>query len=286
MGSVARRARIVDARAVGPARQGDREGSSPDGMVGDAVFRPVRTGNAFEETVERILAAIKLGVVAEGGRLPPERELAARLKVSRVTLRDAIRALQDAGYVVSRPGRHGGSFVTHRTPDVRTGRTQGGASLADTVTFRSVLEPGAAALAAARTQSDATRARLLALLAEAEQAGVDSYRQADSRLHLAIVEAAGSPSLLAAVADVRVRVNDMLDAIPLLPRNIVHANRQHRAIVSAVLAGQTARAYDAMSAHLEGTAALLRGFLVPAAGEKELAPLDTRPGAPQNLETD
>jgi DNA-binding FadR family transcriptional regulator len=255
-------------------------------MVGDAVFRPVRTGNAFEETVERILAAIKLGVVTEGGRLPPERELAARLKVSRVTLRDAIRALQDAGYVVSRPGRHGGSFVTHRTPDVRTGRTPAGASLADTVAFRSVLEPGAAALAAARTQSEATRARLLALLAEAEHAGVDSYRQADSRLHLAIVEAAGSPSLLAAVADVRVRINDMLDAIPLLPRNIVHANRQHRAIVSAVLGGQTARAYDAMSAHLDGTAALLRGFLVPAAGEKEPAPLDTGPGAPHNRETD
>jgi DNA-binding FadR family transcriptional regulator len=255
-------------------------------MLGDAVFRPVRLGNAFEETVERVLAAIKLGVVTDGDRLPPERELAARLKVSRVTLRDAIRALQDAGYVVSRPGRHGGSFVTYRTPDAPTGRMHDGASLADTLTFRLVLEPGAAALAASRTQPEATRTRLLALLAETEQAGLDSYRQVDSRLHLAIAEAAGSPSLLAAVADVRVRVNDLLDAIPLLPRNIVHANRQHRTIVAAVLGGQTARARDAMAAHLDGTAALLRGFLVPAAGEKELVPLDTAPRGPHNLPTD
>lgn len=41
-----------------------------------AVLRPVRAGNAFEETVERLLQIIKLGVVAHGERLPPERELA------------------------------------------------------------------------------------------------------------------------------------------------------------------------------------------------------------------
>src|SRR6266487_1521457 len=52
----------------------------------EAVFRPVRSGNAFEEAVERILQAIKLGVVTYGERLPAERELARRLAVSRVTL--------------------------------------------------------------------------------------------------------------------------------------------------------------------------------------------------------
>jgi DNA-binding transcriptional regulator YhcF (GntR family) len=51
----------------------------------EVVFRPIRTGNAFEETVERVLHAIKLGVVTAGERLPAERELAVRLGVSRVT---------------------------------------------------------------------------------------------------------------------------------------------------------------------------------------------------------
>ncbi|MGH3468862.1 MAG: GntR family transcriptional regulator, partial [Thermocrispum sp.] len=57
----------------------------------EALFSPVRAGNAFEETVERLLQAIRLGVVGAGQRLPAERQLAVRLNVSRVTLREAIR---------------------------------------------------------------------------------------------------------------------------------------------------------------------------------------------------
>jgi DNA-binding FadR family transcriptional regulator len=71
----------------------------------------VREGNAFEETVERLLQAIRLGVAVPGERLPAERDLAARFRVSRVTLREAIRALADARYVESRRGRSGGTFV-------------------------------------------------------------------------------------------------------------------------------------------------------------------------------
>jgi DNA-binding GntR family transcriptional regulator len=75
------------------------------------VWRPVRGGNAFEITVARLAQAIKLGLVREGERLPPERELAERLQVSRVTLHEAIRALREAGYLESRRGRTGGTFV-------------------------------------------------------------------------------------------------------------------------------------------------------------------------------
>jgi acyl-CoA reductase-like NAD-dependent aldehyde dehydrogenase len=59
---------------------GDRERPGRLGL--DAVFRPVRGGNAFEETVERLLQAVKLGLVQDGERLPPERELSGRLGVS------------------------------------------------------------------------------------------------------------------------------------------------------------------------------------------------------------
>ena len=237
----------------------------PEPMVGGGgVFRPVRRGNAFEETVERILQAINLGVVADGDRLPPERELAIRLNVSRVTLREAIRALQEAGCVISKPGRYGGSFVTHRPgsfgPDPMA--DPGSAiSLSDTLSFRAIVEPGAAELAASRMLPTGERDRLVALRAETERAGLAGYRQADSRLHLAIAEAAGSPSLLVAVVDVRARVNDVLDTIPIIDRNLAHANRQHAAIIRAILAGEPAKARSAMIAHVEGTAALLRGFL-------------------------
>lgn len=231
-----------------------------------AVFRPVRNGNAFEETVERLLQAIKLGVVQHGERLPAERDLSVRLAVSRMTLREAIRDLQRAGYVESRRGRFGGTFVTYRPQPPRKTRVRRiagemGEELPDALAFRRVLEPGAAELAATRVLRAPERRYLEQRLHACTDAAADGYRQLDSRLHLAIVELAASPSLSAAVADVRMRLNDLLDVIPLLPRNIAHSNSQHARIVGAILAAEPARARAAMEEHLDGTAALLRGFL-------------------------
>ena len=87
------------------------------------------------------------------------------------------------------------------------------------------------------------------------------YRQADTRLHLAIADAAGSPQLTASVVEARVRLVDLLNAIPMLERNLEHANVQHAGIVRAILAGDPERARRAMAEHVAGTAALLRGFL-------------------------
>jgi len=64
-------------------------------------FRPIRSGNAFEECVERLLQSISLGLVEPGQRLPAERDLAVRLGVGRVTLREAIGELAAAGWLES-----------------------------------------------------------------------------------------------------------------------------------------------------------------------------------------
>jgi GntR family transcriptional regulator, transcriptional repressor for pyruvate dehydrogenase complex len=235
-------------------------------LVSEAVFRPVRTGNAFEETVERLLRAIKLGVVAHGESLPPERELAARLAVSRVTLREAIRALQQAGYVESRRGRYGGTFIIYRpaapgTDDVRRIAAGMGAELDDALAYRQVLEPGAAALAAARALSAEQRQYLQARLEDVAAADPADYRLSDTRFHLAIAELAGSPSLYASIAETRLRLNDLLNAIPLLQPNIEHSEAQHRTLAAAILTGDAAAARRQMEEHLTGTASLLRGFL-------------------------
>jgi DNA-binding FadR family transcriptional regulator len=133
----------------------------------------------------------------------------------------------------------------------------------DTLTFRHVVETGAAEAAAATELGTAERAHLSELLAETSAASLADYRRVDSRLHLAIAEVTSSATLTAAVAEARMRTNDLLDAIPLLPPNIEHSNRQHEQIVSAILDGDTGRARRAMAEHLEGTAMLLRGFLLP-----------------------
>lgn len=238
--------------------------------ITDAVLRPVRTGNAFEETVERLLDGIKLGIHACGDRLPAERELASRLGVSRVTVREALRELAEAGYVETKRGRFGGTFVI-RQPDPAVQPYPGGPRdeparsdqdlLGDALTFRRVVETGAAEAAARASLTRAQREYLSASLAAVLEAGTESYRQADSRLHLAIAEAAGSTLLTASVVEARVRLVDLLNAIPMLEANLVHANAQHVRIVEAILAGNPDEARSAMDEHAEGTAALLRGFL-------------------------
>ncbi|WP_371494324.1 GntR family transcriptional regulator [Kitasatospora sp. NBC_00374] len=230
------------------------------------VFRPVRTGNAFEETVERILQAIKLGVIGHGDRLPAERDLAARLGVSRETLREALRSLQQAGFVEARRGRYGGTFVTYRLPapdvdELRRAADDLGAELEDALTLRLVLETGAAELAARRELSEEQRGYLLQRLADADGASPEEYRQCDSRFHLAIGELTGSPSLAASITEARIRLNDLLNAIPMLGRNIDHASEQHGAMARAILTGDAPAARRATEEHLEATATLLRAFL-------------------------
>lgn len=255
--------------STAPPVPAPRSPGAPAPRGEDAAFRPVRGGNAFEETVERLLQAIKLGLVQDGDRLPPERELAARLGVSRMTLREAIRDLQRAGYVQSRRGRRGGTFVRYQPGDAtpalaaeaRARARALGDSLEDVLAMRRVLEVGAAELAAARRLSADERAYLSERLDDCHDAPAAAYRQRDSRLHLALAELSASASVAAAVADVRVRLNDLLDAIPLLPRNIRHSDAQHATVVTAVLAGDPERARRAMEEHADGTAALLRGFL-------------------------
>jgi DNA-binding GntR family transcriptional regulator len=78
---------------------------------------------------------------------------------------------------------------------------------------------------------------------------------------LLIAQITGSRRLIGEVASTRMRVNELLDAIPLLSPNIEHSTVQHEEIVSAILRGQPELAEMAMRDHLEGTAALLRGFL-------------------------
>jgi DNA-binding FadR family transcriptional regulator len=233
------------------------------------VLRPVRQGNAFEETVERLLTVIKLGMVGPGERFPAERELAAQLGISRLTLREAIRELHEAGYVSSRRGRFGGTFVTYTRPapdqsELRRLAQRDGEKLADALTFRLAVEAGAAEALASQLAPapDETIARTLrGRLDEVNQARPQDYRRLDTLFHLSIAELTGSSLLAAACADARWRLNDLLNAIPVLQRNIDHTAGQHQAIVAAILSGDSEGARAAVAEHLEGTAALLRGFL-------------------------
>ncbi|MEZ0342767.1 FadR/GntR family transcriptional regulator [Mycobacterium sp. pV006] len=230
--------------------------------AGAALLRPDRPVNAFEDTVERLLQTIRLGVLQPGESLPPERELSARLGVSRDTVREAIKSLAEAGYLVTRRGRYGGTFLADELPAPRgAAQRLDRAEMDDILRLREILEVGAVRTAAQRRLTTGAREALRNRLADVRAASPQDFRRLDSRLHLAIAEAAGVPSLVPLVAQNRMRLNELLDGIPLLTRNIAHSDDQHEAIVAAILAGDAQTAAQTMTAHVRASAALLHGFL-------------------------
>jgi len=244
----------------GPNREKTCAATDPK-SAGEALLWPVR-GNTFEEIVGRLLQTIRLGVLEPGQSLPPERELATRLGVSRDTVREAIKSLSDAGYLVVRRGRYGGTFLADDLPaPTADGVGFNRSDIDDTLRLREILEVGAARMVASRTLTAAERETLWTRVADVREAPPDDYRRLDSRLHLAIAEMAGVPSLVPLVAENRMRLNELLEHIPLLARNIVHSDQQHEAIVRAILAGDTDGAAAAVRAHTDGSAVLLHGFL-------------------------
>ena len=255
---------------------------APLASLSDVVLRPVRDGNAFESTVEHLAMAIRLGVFAEGERLPAERDLAERLKVGRATLREAISALRQAGLVRTRRGRSGGTVVVYRGRTQPDGTTQASwagaddadpadltrprytsAEVADALAFRGVVEPGAARLAARADLSADQRSWLRdALVATVGIEDDGARRVADSRLHLAIATLSGSAKLVEAVSQARSLIADLLCGIPVLAPNIAHSDAQHAEIVEAVLTGDHLRAQSVMEEHCEATSALVRALLL------------------------
>lgn len=244
----------------------DSEGDATSGVALEvAVLQSTRGQHAFENCVEQLGTAIRLGVFPLGSLLPPERELADRMGVSRATLREVIAGLRAAGLVETTRGRGGGTLVTARpaapgrlTAEQLAARRQG---WWDTLDFRRIVEPGAAELAAVKALGPQQRTLLTEALEAVGSATQADHRQADSRFHLTLAMVTGSPRTIDAVTSVQAGLHDMLTAIPVLSPNIDHSDRQHEQIVAAVLDGDPSLARQVMQEHCDDTAALLRGLL-------------------------
>src|SRR5690348_7814144 len=99
--------------AVDPVDRPRSSSAGGDTLLSKVVLRPVRGHHAFESCVEQLATAIRLGVFPLGAALPPERELAERMGVSRATLREAIAGLRAADMVQTTRGRGGGTVVSY-----------------------------------------------------------------------------------------------------------------------------------------------------------------------------
>jgi GntR family transcriptional repressor for pyruvate dehydrogenase complex len=228
----------------------------------DAVFEPVRSQTAFEETVDRLGTAIKLGLLRPGSRLPAERELCGRLGIARSTLRQALTALAQSGHVFATRGRRGGTFVADPQPPADPPSPQMLAQWRETCDQRLAVELGVAVLAAERaTPSDLDALDEVAVALEGVLEDFPAYRQADIHLHVGLAEATRSARLVRAMTEVQGAMTDLISYIAHPPEILASSNAQHRRLLAAVREGDAMRAAKVMSEHLHGTEHVLAGLL-------------------------
>jgi GntR family transcriptional repressor for pyruvate dehydrogenase complex len=230
----------------------------------DAIFEPVQPPTTFEETVERLGTAIKVGLLAAGSKLPPERELADELGISRSTLRQALTALVQSGHLMAARGRGGGTFVAD-APPLTVGSGPDRNKMRDVLDYRVAVETGAAMLAAERCEpEDLDRMRELVETMREGETDFDTYRRADIRFHIAMAEAAKSHRLVAAMTEVQGDMSELIALIAHPEEVLAQSNAQHARLIKLLEAGHSTGAAELVRKHLEGTEHILIG-LMPSA---------------------
>jgi DNA-binding FadR family transcriptional regulator len=230
------------------------------------IFAPVKSQTAFEETLDRLGTAIKLGLLTPGTRLPAERDLCEQMGIARSTLRQALTALVQSGHLHAVRGRGGGTFVADEPPVADPPSAQLAASWRDVCDQRLAVELGVAVLAAERaTAEDIPPLDDLVRLMEERLDDFPAYRRADVRFHVALAETARSPRLITATTEAQGAMSDLIHHIAHPPEVLAWANAQHARLIACLERHDTAMAVRIMTDHLHGTEHVLAGLLADPA---------------------
>lgn len=207
-----------------------------------------------EDIVSKLLALLKEKKLRPGDRLPPERELAERLQVSRPSLREALRALSIMHVVEIRQGS--GTYISSLEPKRLVEHLDFVFALADSTYLalfeaRKVVEVGICGLAATRI-TDEGLARLESCLEKAQRGLTDAelYFQADVELHEIITEAAASPilsSIMAGISHLSLASRKRTAVLPGIAHQVIE---DHQAIIQALKLHDPEAARQAMYQHL------------------------------------
>lgn len=216
-----------------------------------------------DDAIDQIKAMIVSGELRPGDRLPPEKDLAGRLGLSRNSLREAVKALEVIRVVDVRRGD--GTYVTSLEPALLLKAISFGLdlhndrSVLELFAVRRILESHAAGLAAQRVDAD----QIAALEAEVDAVGtatsLDDLVDHDVRLHRLIAACSGNRYLAGLIESlsahtVRARVWRGLTQDGAVERTLV----EHRALVEALAAHDVERASVLASAHVSGVEEWLR----------------------------
>jgi GntR family transcriptional regulator, transcriptional repressor for pyruvate dehydrogenase complex len=217
-------------------------------------FRPIRPSRISEEVTEQLKQSILFGDFKTGDKLPPERMLAGEFQVSRVAVREALRTLENSGFIVTRQGAGGGAYVTdlsfgHLADAFMDLFLAGKISIPELSGVRILIEPEMARVAA--TKVTPSYAKLLREALAAEELPLGSIEEDLDRktsVHFILAEMSGNgffEALIRSLMGLTRRV--VLDVQP--DPGVVHPAGMHHPVVEAVLAGNGEAAYAAMRKH-------------------------------------
>jgi DNA-binding FadR family transcriptional regulator len=226
------------------------------------MFTKVRPVRAFESIIEQVEAAILSGELVSGDRLPPERELQGLLDVSRNTLRESLRVLEQKGLIEVRKGQRGGVFVkplnaAPMAESLRLFIQSRRIRMEQISEFRQDLEGLVARRAALKGDPHQLREveRWLRIAGELAQAGVaqwDAFMQADREVHLALAAMAGNPLHHYFLETVHTQLHrfHIRSYLPHDEETIRRTLSELRDIVRAVADGEAERAEMLARAHV------------------------------------
>lgn len=235
--------------------------SSPDVDLGWTRLPRPRT---YELVIERIEEQISAGHLKVGDRLPPERELAAALGVSRAAVREAIRVLDAMGTLVQSTGSGAESgTILSALPGHALSRLislhvmLASINTGDVVRARIALERESVRLAA--THATATdHARIAEHLAAMDDPGiaVAEFNEHDTAFHLAIARASGNVLVAELTTALRTAMRPTLlralRAAEDFPAVAARLRRQHHGIYAAMVGADGTLAADRVQAHIDG----------------------------------
>ena len=227
-------------------------------------LEPVKSVRIYEDIVRQVRALIADGHLKSGDRLPPERDLAQRFRVSRTSVREALRSLQSRGLIEIRAGE--GAFVRDVSVEALVEPLAlvilpYREAVGELFEARGLLEPAIAALAARRATREelAEMERILAEQAREVASGRTGMAQ-DSALHAAIAAAAHNRAI------VRI-VNALVDLLAQSREESLHtpgrpsrSHQDHRRILGAIRRRDEAGARRSMLDHLTAVAKLVDGL--------------------------
>ncbi|MEW2498730.1 FadR/GntR family transcriptional regulator [Streptomyces nodosus] len=212
----------------------------------------------MEAVLTHLRDAIERGDHAIGDKLPSEAELCRSLGVSRPVLREALRALGAMGLTVSKSGK--GTFVVARTVE---DPTFGDYAASDLLEVRRHVEiPVARYAARRRTPEDLDR--LAHILDRMErETDTTAWVAMDSLFHLGVAEAAQNPVFRRVIEEIRDALARQSAFLNEVGGRRERSDREHRAIVEALIDGSEQDAVEAMTHHLDGVETTLTDIVRP-----------------------